>query len=216
MATINELRDKFDGMSVSQKKQFIINMKQQLEGSSSASHKQFLNECIKKYKIETDSGQSKQDASSQGYKDIITRSNANKKAIVYQVILMIVCSIAIILCYYHFINNTILMRYDRSSIIILYCLVVCAVGFCVYTPIVNSKSFICVTQQGIYGVAHTTMSTKPFEFTFQQITDVRKTGNMFFTAANIVIECGPHICKCSVDNPEKIVSLIKSMKSKYT
>ena len=53
MASINELRSKFDGMSLAQKKQFITNLKSQLQNSNNAANKQFLNECIQKYNSET-------------------------------------------------------------------------------------------------------------------------------------------------------------------
>ena len=49
MASITELREKFDGMSTPQKKQFITNLQKQLEETNNPSHKQFLNECKRKY-----------------------------------------------------------------------------------------------------------------------------------------------------------------------
>ena len=52
MASISELRDNFDGMTLAQKKQFINNLKTKLQGSNNAAHKQFLNECIQKYNDE--------------------------------------------------------------------------------------------------------------------------------------------------------------------
>ena len=52
MASISELRDKFDVMSIAQKKQFVIRLKEQLEGSENRVHRQFLNECILKFNAE--------------------------------------------------------------------------------------------------------------------------------------------------------------------
>ena len=52
MASISELTEMFDGMSTAQKKQFIIKLKEQLEGSEVRAHKQFLNECIIKFNAE--------------------------------------------------------------------------------------------------------------------------------------------------------------------
>ena len=52
MATISEQRAKFNKMSTAQKKQFIYNLTNQLRGSNSTAHKQFLDECIQKYSAE--------------------------------------------------------------------------------------------------------------------------------------------------------------------
>ena len=60
MAAISELRNKFDKMNLVQKKQFIVNLKKQVEASNNAGHKQFLNECIKKYNAEYQASQKMQ------------------------------------------------------------------------------------------------------------------------------------------------------------
>ena len=52
MASIDELRNRFNGMTLAQKKQFITTQKTQLQGSNNVAHKQFLNECIQKYNSE--------------------------------------------------------------------------------------------------------------------------------------------------------------------
>ena len=57
MATISELRSKFDEMPIEQKKQFIQSMKKKLEGSNSPSQKQFLSECIQKYNEQARGGE---------------------------------------------------------------------------------------------------------------------------------------------------------------
>ena len=52
MAAINELAEKFDKMTLTQKKSFVLNLKKQVEASNNPSHKKFLNECIQKYNAE--------------------------------------------------------------------------------------------------------------------------------------------------------------------
>ena len=52
MATISELREKFSGLPLSQKKQFIENLRSQLQNTTKLANKQFLNECIRKYNEE--------------------------------------------------------------------------------------------------------------------------------------------------------------------
>jgi len=52
MATIGELRIKFDGTSTNQKRDFCVHLKKQLQNSSNKENMDFLNECIRKYNAE--------------------------------------------------------------------------------------------------------------------------------------------------------------------
>ena len=76
MATIDELRGKFEQMTLAQKKQFIGNLRTQLQNSTNAANKQFLNECIKAYNEELQGKTGK--AASQTDSTIV---NANKEAV---------------------------------------------------------------------------------------------------------------------------------------
>jgi len=49
MATLNEMRDKFDKMSIADKEQFIQKSQEQIKGRGSDLQKRFLNECIDEY-----------------------------------------------------------------------------------------------------------------------------------------------------------------------
>lgn len=52
MATVNELRTKFKSLPTAQKKQYLLNLKQQVESSRNAEHRKFYNECIRRYNAE--------------------------------------------------------------------------------------------------------------------------------------------------------------------
>jgi hypothetical protein len=70
-----------------------------------------------------------------------------------------------------------------------------------------SKLFICVCEDGIYGVAGKSLyfSTQPFDLSYKQITNVTK-GNIFI--GNIKIEAGPHIYASFISEPAEIIALI--------
>ena len=74
--------------------------------------------------------------------------------------------------------------------------------------IATAKSFICVCEEGVYGVAGAAFffTTQPFEVGYDQITNVGKGSPIL---GNIRIDCGPNTYGCIISNPEEIIDLIR-------
>ena len=68
-----------------------------------------------------------------------------------------------------------------------------------------SKTFVCICEEGVYGVAGKALyfTTQPFEVTFDQITNVGK-GNPII--GNIRIDCGPHTYGCIISDPQRMIN----------
>jgi hypothetical protein len=65
----------------------------------------------------------------------------------------------------------------------------------------------------VYGAAGKAsfLTTQPFEVNYSQITDVSKSSMAFLHGnGNLKIDCGPYKFTCWVNEPDKIVELIKS------
>jgi hypothetical protein len=72
-----------------------------------------------------------------------------------------------------------------------------------------NKNFICVCEEGVYGVCGKTflfITTRPFEVGYDQITTVGEGNAM---TGNIKIECGPHIYGCIISEPAEIIIAIR-------
>ena len=59
---IEQYRTQFNGMSTSQKKAFINNLKEKLQGKSNPEYKQFLQDCITKYNTEVQASSAQHDS----------------------------------------------------------------------------------------------------------------------------------------------------------
>ena len=72
-----------------------------------------------------------------------------------------------------------------------------------------AKSFVCVCEEGVYGVAGKSFyfSTQPFEVRYDQITNAGK-GNPII--GNVRIDCGPNTYGCLISDPTEIIELIRS------
>ena len=68
-----------------------------------------------------------------------------------------------------------------------------------------SKSFVCVCEECVYGIAVTNWGgIKPFEVGFDRITGVEKMGIM-----GIKIKCGSSEYTCAISEPDEIMKLIR-------
>ena len=78
----------------------------------------------------------------------------------------------------------------------------------VFKLIAAAKSFVCVCEDCVYGVAGKAFffATQPFEVRYDQITNIGK-GN--WTLGNIRIDCGPNTYGCIINEPKEVINLIK-------
>ena len=49
LANINEMRTYYNGLSLLQKREFLVNLERKLKGQKNSKYKEFLKECIEKY-----------------------------------------------------------------------------------------------------------------------------------------------------------------------
>ena len=69
-----------------------------------------------------------------------------------------------------------------------------------------SKSFMCVCEECVYGIAVTTWGKiQPFEVGFDRITNVEKRGILGI----IRIKCGSNKYDCAINEPDEIIKLIR-------
>ena len=73
--------------------------------------------------------------------------------------------------------------------------------------IATAKSFVCVCEECVYGVAGKAFyfTTQPFEVRYDQITGVGKGSPIL---GNIRIDCGPATYGCVIGEPKEIIALI--------
>lgn len=68
------------------------------------------------------------------------------------------------------------------------------------------KSFICICEGGVYGIAGKTsyITTQPFEVKYEEIIDISEARFGY-----IKIDAGPYTYGCYVNDPEKVVQIIQ-------
>ena len=167
------------------------------------------------------SSQSQGYGSSNGRSTVIKRSNSKKSVVATAVVLAIALTIFVVVSFFRIIDSARASISDPMNILMIY-LFLFALSMLLYVQaFAISKSFVCVCNDRIYGIAGKAsfFATQPFEIGFDQITSVKKHNSLlvflFTGGGNIKIECGPHVYKCLINDPDEIVKLINSLRSKH-
>lgn len=148
----------------------------------------------------------------------IKRSNANKSTIAATLIAAVfeMISGAAMVGAYFYIGDLAKKYWYRGGssyaelrpLIMFFAVALFGIGFIqILKAIATSKSFVCVCEEGVYGVAGKAFyfATQPFEVAFSQITNVGKGSLML---GNIRIDCGPNTYGCLIAEPQEIIECI--------
>jgi hypothetical protein len=217
-----QLRTHFDGLSATQKRQFIEQLK--AKPNKSPEHVRFINECTQKYNAEVSGGSRRTPAIGSvetGRKTVIMRSTKKISILVVLWLTVIAAGVyitsAFVRVYSLYSSNPFARLFtDNSAVFFLCAILIVLMIMLVCIAVSYSKSYVCVCNDGVYGVAGKTffISTQPFDVSYNQITSVSKSSIYWLTGTgNLKIECGPHKYTCLVNEPDKIIKLIKSRTS---
>ena len=140
----------------------------------------------------------------------LMRADAKKSMLIMNVIFAVICLIMGIVIMALYSENAFNLRTrDMGGSVLFFAILMFAMMLVqLLKAVAISKSFVCVCEDCVYGVAGKAFyfTTQPFEVRFDQITAVG-IGNAMI--GNIKIDCGPNTYGCMIDNPEKIIRLIQ-------